>query len=509
MLDQVLEPLALLEHIDFLERLGLSYHFEDEIKKILKGIYTNNHFGMDAWKGNLHATALAFRLLRQYQYWVPQEVFDIFMDETRNFKESLRNDILGMLSLYEASFLLLEGETILEETRDFTSKNLQEYVKNNKEENYLSILVGHALEVPLHWRVPRVEARWFIDLCRNNKKYMDPTSLELAILDFNIVQSTHQQELKDLYRWWRHSGLGQIMNFCRDRLVENVLWNVGMVFEPQYGYCRKISTKIFLLLTVVDDTYDSYGTLDELEKFTNAFQSWETNAMDALSDTMKLSFLAVYNTTNELAYDVLKEQGLHIIKYLKKLWADLSKCYLLEAKWYTSGHTPTFQEYLENGWVSIAAPIVLVIAYICVTNPLRQEAIMLLAMEGYPSIIREASIIGRLTNDLSTLPFELEKGNVPTSIQCYMNEFGASEDEARQHIKLIIDESWKQLNKDRDANSPFSRTFLDICTNLPRMTMWFYDGRDGFGVQYHCKTKDCASSLLLNSIPLGHEDQDI
>lgn len=128
------------------------------------------------------------------------EVFDIFMDETRNFKESVRKDILGMLSLYEASFLLLEGETILEETRDFTSKHLQEFVKNNKEENYLSILVGHALEVPLHWRVPRVEARWFTDLCRNNKKYVDPTFLELAILDFNIVQSTHQQELKDLYR---------------------------------------------------------------------------------------------------------------------------------------------------------------------------------------------------------------------------------------------------------------------------------------------------------------------
>lgn len=84
-----------------------------------------------------------------------------------------------------------------------------------------------------------------------------------------------------IQRWWRHSGLGQIMNFCRDRLVENVLWNVGMVFEPQYGYCRNISTKIFLLLTVVDDTYDSYGTFDELEKFTNAFQRFDFHASNS------------------------------------------------------------------------------------------------------------------------------------------------------------------------------------------------------------------------------------
>lgn len=128
------------------------------------------------------------------------EIFDVFKDETRKFKESLSNDIKGVLSLYEASFLLIPGETILEEARDFTSKHLKDFVNNNKEDNYLSTLVGHALEVPVHWRVPRVEARWFIDLCRNKHIDLNPTFLELAILDFNIVQSTHQQELKELYR---------------------------------------------------------------------------------------------------------------------------------------------------------------------------------------------------------------------------------------------------------------------------------------------------------------------
>lgn len=128
------------------------------------------------------------------------EIFDVFKDETRKFKESLSNDIQGILSLYEASFLLIPGETILEEARNFTSKHLKDFVSNNKEENYLSTLVGHALEVPVQWRVPRVEARWFIDLCRNKHIDLNPIFLELAILDFNIVQSTHQQELKELYR---------------------------------------------------------------------------------------------------------------------------------------------------------------------------------------------------------------------------------------------------------------------------------------------------------------------
>ena len=76
----------------------------------------------------------------------------------------------------------------------------------------------------------------------------------------------------------------------------------------------------------------------------------------------------------------------------------------MEAKWYNSEKIPSFEEYYENGWVSIAAPIVLVIAYMCVTNPITDEAMKLLAMDGYPSLIRQASIIGRLTNDLATNP---------------------------------------------------------------------------------------------------------
>ena len=60
------------------------------------------------------------------------------------------------------------------------------------------------------------------------------------------------------------------MNFARDRLMENFLWTVGMIFEPQYGYCRRMSTKVITFINIIDDIYDVYGTLDELELFTDA-----------------------------------------------------------------------------------------------------------------------------------------------------------------------------------------------------------------------------------------------
>ena len=126
------------------------------------------------------------------------EVFNNFKDERGNFKACLCEDTKGMLSLYEASFLSIEGENILDKARDFSAKHLDEYVKQNKDKNLFAI-VSHALEIPLHWRMLRLEARWFIDIYRRRED-MNPILLELAKLDFNIVQATHQEDLKQVSR---------------------------------------------------------------------------------------------------------------------------------------------------------------------------------------------------------------------------------------------------------------------------------------------------------------------
>ncbi|KAM4076883.1 hypothetical protein ACJW30_12G098400 [Castanea mollissima] len=300
MLHKVVDPLEQLELIEILQRLGLSYHFEEEIKRILDGVYNNDHGG-DTWKAeNLYATALKFRLLRQHGYSVSQG----------SFKACLCEETKGMLSLYEASFFLIEGENLLEEARDFSTKHLEEYVKQNKGKN-LAAIVNHSLELPLHWRMLRLEARWFIDIYRQNQD-MNPILLEFAELDFNIVQAAHQVDLK------QSTGLAENLSFARDRLVENFFWTVGIIFQPQFGYCRRMLTKVNALITIIDDVYDVYGTLDELELFKDVVERWDINAMDQLPDYMKICFLALHNSVNEMALDTVKEQRFHIDEYLKK-----------------------------------------------------------------------------------------------------------------------------------------------------------------------------------------------
>lgn len=123
------------------------------------------------------------------------EVFNnFFSDEMKSFNIHLYDDLNGMLCLYEASFLCIEGENILETAKHFTIEYLEKYMRSTKDENEATI-IRHALELPLHRRMPRLEARWFIDIYER-KVDMNPIILEFAKIDFNRVQSIHQQDLK-------------------------------------------------------------------------------------------------------------------------------------------------------------------------------------------------------------------------------------------------------------------------------------------------------------------------
>jgi hypothetical protein len=116
------------------------------------------------------------------------------------FKDSIRTDVAGLLSLYEASYLGVPGEDhVLEEAKNFSSKHLKSLMLETIKDEVLAKQVKQSLEVPRHWKMPRIEARDFIDIySSDNTRNLD--LLELAKLDYNLVQSQHQRELKELAR---------------------------------------------------------------------------------------------------------------------------------------------------------------------------------------------------------------------------------------------------------------------------------------------------------------------
>ncbi|KAJ0081579.1 hypothetical protein Patl1_11610 [Pistacia atlantica] len=168
------------------------------------------------------------------------KIFKSFKDKTASFSACVSDD----------------------EAWEFSSKHLKDLDDKDVNQNLVP-LVEHALELPLHWWAPRFETKWFIDSYerREDKNHL---LLELAKVDFNILQGIHQEELKDTLRWWENTGLREL-TFARINFILAYLWGLGVAFQPQYSYCIKFVAKAVALITLIDDIYDVYGTLPELE----------------------------------------------------------------------------------------------------------------------------------------------------------------------------------------------------------------------------------------------------
>ncbi|KAI9085911.1 hypothetical protein K1719_031988 [Acacia pycnantha] len=496
-LSETVNPLDQLVLIDTLQRLGLNYHFKEEINKILGNVYNN----VDNFKSeqNLHAIALEFRLLRQHGYDISTDVFDNFKDERGDdFQTGLSEDIKGMLSLYEASFLLMEKETILEKANDFTTKSLKDIVSKNPEHELIS-QVKHALEVPFHWNLPRWEARWFISEYERIPN-MNPTLLHLAKLDYNMLQAMYQEEVKSNIRWWERTGLEKKVKFFRCRVVDNYAWGLGMHDGPEFGELRKVTGNFIGVIVLTDDMYDVYGSLQELELFTEAIIRWDANDLDNLPDYMKVVFFAIYNFVDEMASEVLKAKGHNVHSYLKKGWQDLCRAYIVEARWYHGGKTPRLKEYLENGSVSIGVHLSHLHAYLYLPN----NAIRKLDLDSLdPSrsnLIYFSSLNTRLLNDLGSFKRERKTGDIPSAIQLYMNDSGASEEEAIQHIKCLIYKTWQKINQ-QVATSSLPRDFNMSAWEISRTAIFYYKNEDDTYTLQHSEFEDLVDLLIFEPIP--------
>ncbi|KAL1821706.1 hypothetical protein ACET3Z_016575 [Daucus carota] len=191
-------PLAKLELLDSVQRLGLKHLLKKDIKQAVDAIYNNS---VDAWlSDDLHSTALRFRILREHGYAVSPDVFLRFTNEEGNFKENLCGDVKGLLSLYEASFFGFKGEDIIDKAKAFSTTHLKNAVEREISPD-MARRVNHALDMPLHWRLARVEARWYIDTYEHEHNML-PNLLKLAKLDYNIIQSVYQKEVSKLASWW-------------------------------------------------------------------------------------------------------------------------------------------------------------------------------------------------------------------------------------------------------------------------------------------------------------------
>ncbi|XP_062087434.1 (3S,6E)-nerolidol synthase 1-like [Humulus lupulus] len=490
-------------------RLGIDYHFQDEINAILErehlkissgdddvvnhGFYNNNNV-----QDYLYDVSLRFRLLRQGGYDVSTDVFNELKDKKGNFNPSVAEDREGLRELFEASQVRIEGEHVLEEAEVFSGQHLKEWAnRNNHTSEARTIQV--TLEQPCHKSLARITAPNFLESLFPATRHQGWMTLllKLATTDFKIVQSIHRMEIVQVSKWWKELGLAKELKFARDQPLKWYLWTVASLADPSLSEERIELTKPISLVYIIDDIFYVHGTLDELTLFTNAVNKWNITAnKEQLPDYLKICFKALDGITNEISHVVYRKHGWNPVDSLRKSWGKLCNAFLLEAQWFASGKLPNEEEYLKNAIVSSGVHVVLVHMFFLLGQGISKEAVNLL--DDIPGLVSSTAAILRLWDDLGSAKDEYQNGHDGSYVECYMKKHqGCLVEEARDHVISMIKNEWERLNKECFSSKHFPMCFKKGCLNAARMVPIMYDYDDNHRLP---GLEDYIKSLLSETI---------
>ncbi|WJX46364.1 (-)-germacrene D synthase [Trifolium repens] len=458
-IENATSPLREASLIDSIQRLGLYHHFEHEIGELLRQIHNNYVVnGTITLNEDLHSIALVFRLLRQQGYHILPDVFKKFKNEQGNFNETLIGDVEGMLSLYEATHMRIHGEDILDEALSFTSLHLK--MMATQLTPSLATKINHSLKRPLFKNLPRLVARHYISNYEQDSSH-DATLLVLAKLDFNLLQKQHRKEIGEISKWWKDLDFETKLPFARNRIVEAYFWILGVYFEPQYSVGRRILTKVISLASVIDDIYDVYGTIEELQLFTQAIERWDISCMDFLPEYMKFCYKAVWDVYEEMEQEMVKEGRAFCVIYAKNEMKRLVQAYFTEAQCII---------FHWNG--------------------------MHCYRRSFP-IVNATSIIARLMDDIVSNEFEQERGHGASAIECYINQHGVSREDAINELLRQVTNAWKDTNEELLDPTQVPKPLLMRVLNLSRVIDVLYKDGDCY-TNSQGSTKNDIVSILLN-----------
>ncbi|KAG7964043.1 hypothetical protein I3843_09G148700 [Carya illinoinensis] len=478
--EEELDPFEGLSMIDAVQRLNIDCHFQEEIEAILQRQYvkyiTHGEYGHH---DELHVVALRFRLLRQQGYYVAPDVFNKFKDEEGQFNKELSEDIEGLMALYEASQLNIEGEYVLDEAGKFCEHLLNAWEKDRDNINHARV-VRNTLGHPYHKSLTSFMAKEFFDNSQSSSGWLNDL-LQLAKMDFNMTQSVHQKEIAQISKWWGDLGLDKELKFARNQPLKWYICSMVCLVDPDLSDERVELTKPISLIYIIDDIFDVHGTLEELTLFTEVINKWDFGALDQLPEYMKICFKALYDITEEISQKIYEKHGSNPLNSLRKSWASLCNAFLVEARWFASGQSPKSKDYLENAIISSGVHVVLVYTFFLLGQRLTVETGNL--VENMPDIISCPAKILRLWDDLGSAMDESQDGRDGSYIEYYMEEHqDCSIKEAREKVVNMISEAWRRLNKVCLSPNPFPASFTKASLNIARMVPLLYNYDENHGL---------------------------
>ncbi|XBI87138.1 tau-cadinol synthase-like [Triticum dicoccoides] len=453
--------------VDTLQHLGIDHHFDEQIHDLLNELLESDFSS----SSSLHEVALRFCLLRENGHWVSPDVFDKYKGEDGSFRKDITNDPKGILCLYNATHLLIHGEPKLEEAMCFARQHLVSV--NGSLQAPLAKQVKRAIHRALPRACRRVEALQYISEYEEEEGH-NQILLELAKLDFNLLQHVHLKELKDITEWWKHFSGFIDLSFIRDRLVESYTWAYVLYYEKGFELQRSITTKMIVLITTLDDTYDIRATIEECRKLHEAIQRWDKTGVSLLPEYLKKLYIELLRTFENIEVEMPVNVN-YDTAYLKKAIQNHVTGYLQEAEWCHTKHKPSFKNQVNVTSLTIGAPTVCLSMMASMDDTIMKRALEWVA--GVPNVVIGAGKIVRFMNDIAAYENRKCKGDAASSVECYIHEYGVTGEVAIARIYELIEDEWRTLNKARFENHALLPALKRII-GLALSTSLFYDNRN-------------------------------
>ncbi|KAK3428999.1 hypothetical protein EUGRSUZ_E00416 [Eucalyptus grandis] len=335
-------------------------------------------------------------------------------------------DAHGLLSLYEAWHLRCHGDAIPEEAVTFVITHL-ELIDESKVDISLVKQMQRALKQPLHNGLPRLEMRNYITLYQE-----EPSHDEILVV----------------------------------------------YFEPEFAVARDILIKVTALLSILDNIYNVYGTLEELVIFTEAIEKWNVDAIDGLPGYMQAWSKVLLDVFDAIGNEMIIKERSYRLMYTKEAIRSIGTLCIhrrgfLHRK--PNSHTSMLEEF---------KPLALSSTY---------ELLVITSLVGMGNVVTKHAF--------EWLLFEQKRGHVASAVELFINE-RVSKQETKKEVQKRVVDVWKDINEAFLHPTIVRLSTLMQVVNLSQVIHVVYNDGDNY-TRFRTLLKDHTTSFFISHLPMS------
>ncbi|KAM2289844.1 hypothetical protein TB1_030017 [Malus domestica] len=157
------------------------------------------------------------------------------------------------------------------------------------------------------------------------------------------------------------------------------------------------------------------------------------------------------------------------------------------------------EEYLPVAIVSTGYPMLSTVSLVGMGDIVTKETFEWLFNDA--KIVRASTTLFRFIDDMVTTKFEQERGHVASSVDCYMKQYGVSEQETIKVFNKQVVNLWKDINEELHRSTAVPMPVLMRVLNLTRVVDLLYKGDDGY-TRVGKVVKDIIAALFIDPVPI-------